>query len=295
MYSISRSVVVGVLCLWACLAFSGCAKEEVVSSKLHVWVTIQPQKFMVEAIGGDFVDVQVLVRPGMSPETYAPTVQEMGRLAKADAYFGIGMPLEKTIFQKISGTNQRTLIVEAEIPVSHTENHQHHAGCVHGDQDPHIWMDPVKMIAFSFEVEDALKQLSPDDSAVFTVNAEALREKLKHLDATLTAQLLPYVGRAFYINHPSLGHFAERYGLVQFSIEQAGSSPSARRVADIIQSAKEDRVGAIFTQPEFGRSSADILAQALGLDVVEVNPLAVDYIENMLHIGQQLKESFGND
>lgn len=295
MYTIFKSLVVGVLCLWACLVFSGCGKQEVSDSKLSVWVTIQPQKFLVEAIGGDLVDVQVLVRPGMSPENYAPSVQEMARLAKADAYWGIGMPLEKTIVQKISDLNQRTLIVEAEIHESHVHSHEHHAGCVHGDQDPHTWMDPAKMIAFSVELEDVLKQLAPEDSAVFADNAEALREKLEDLDATLTAQLLPYVGRAFYINHPSLGHFAERYGLTQFSIEQAGSSPSARRVADLIQSAKNDHVGAIFTQPEFGRSSADILAQALGLDVVEVDPLAADYIENMLSIGRQLEESFRND
>ena len=48
---------------------------------------------------------------------------------------------------------------------------------------------------------------------MFESNADALIADLHELDAAIRAQLAPYAGRAFFINHPALGHFAERYGL----------------------------------------------------------------------------------
>jgi len=112
------------------------------------------------------------------------------------------------------------------------------------------------------------------------------------LDGAIRAQLAPYAGRAFFINHPALGHFAERYGLVQLSIEESGASPSAGRVAELISQAREAQVGAIFTQPEFGRTTATILADALDLDVVELNVLPADYIIGMTIITDALEEGF---
>jgi zinc transport system substrate-binding protein len=89
-----------------------------------------------------------------------------------------------------------------------------------------------------------------------------------------------------------LGHFAARYGLTQLSIEHAGSAPSARRVADLVKQAKAEKVSVIFTQPEFGRSGATVLAQALGVDVIEINPLSESYFQNMRAIADHLERSF---
>jgi len=137
-----------------------------------------------------------------------------------------------------------------------------------------------------------LIEVQPDSAAVFRLNADALIADLVELDAAIRGQLAPYAGRAFFINHPALGHFAERYGLVQLSIEESGAAPSAGRVADLIGQARESQVGAIFTQPEFGRTTATILADALDLDVVELNVLPVEYIIGMTRIADALEEGF---
>jgi zinc transport system substrate-binding protein len=115
---------------------------------------------------------------------------------------------------------------------------------------------------------------------------------LVELDGAIRTQLAPYAGRAFFINHPALGHFAERYGLVQLSIEKSGTAPSAGRVADLIGQARAAQVGAIFTQPEFGRTTATILADALDVDVVELDVLPADYISGMARIADALEEGF---
>lgn len=258
---------------------------------VELWVTIGPQKYFVERIGGDAVAVEVLVRPGQSPELYTPSAAQLVRLAKADAYVGIGLPVEHAVLPRIEASMSQVRVLQTgELADAH--DHHQHEGCTHGDQDPHVWMDPVAMIEFVDKVCELLAHLEPSKAGLFQANADRVISELKVVDATLKAQLEPYAGRVFYINHPALGHFAERYGIVQRSLEQAGTDASARRIADLVKTARADQVGAVFTQPEFGRSSAAVLARALKVDVVELNPLAEDYFKNLQLIADRLAASF---
>jgi zinc transport system substrate-binding protein len=277
--------------LAACVVLSlGCGR--LVAARVDVWVSIQPQKFFVERIGGDSVSVEVLVRPGQSPELYAPGVAQIAKLARANLFFGIGMPVEASLFQRMASSMKAVRIVQTGLTPSGDHTHCHEGHHDHSENDPHIWLDPVQMIAAVGIIRDALIAAEPEQAALFWQNAEALVAELTSLDAALMQQLAAYAGRVFYINHPALGHFAKRYGLVQASIEQAGTSPSARRIAELVREAREAKVGAIFTQPEFGRTSATVLARALNVEVIEIDLLSADYITNMYKITDSLAGSF---
>jgi zinc transport system substrate-binding protein len=286
------------LLISVCFTFSGCAPQVADQERLQIWVSIQPQKAFVEAVVGEHADVLVMVRAGQSPETYSPGVPQIADLARADIYFGIGMPLERTILARIERSMPQLRFVQtSEIGAhahDHDSAHRHEAGagCAFGDEDPHVWMDPVWVVDFIDEVESELGAMRPDLSEHFAENAASYRQQLRALDARLREQFAPYAGRAFYINHPSLGHFARRYGLVQRSIEQGGGAPSARQVAELVEAARADAVGAVFSQPEFGRSSANLLARALEVEVQELDVLALDYLRNLELIANRLIESF---
>jgi zinc transport system substrate-binding protein len=262
--------------------------------RLHavdLWVTIAPQKYFVERVGGDAVSVEVMVRPGQSPELYTPSASQLVRLARADAYVGIGLPVEHAVLPRIAASMPKVRVLQTgELGEAH--HHQHHEGCVHGDHDPHVWMDPVAMIDFVEQVRELLSELEPSQAGLFQANADEVLTELKATNLSLTEQFEPYKGRAFYINHPALGHFAERYGIVQRSLEQAGTDASARRIAELVKAARADQIGAVFTQPEFGRSSAAVVARALKVDVVELDPLAEDYFNNLQLIADRLAASF---
>jgi zinc transport system substrate-binding protein len=295
----------------------GCApKSEDSASGVKIWVSLLPQQAIVAAVAGEHGTVQVMVRPGQSPETYSPSAPQMAALAKADLYFGIGIPLERVIQAKIESSMPQLIFVQTadakptdhDDHVAHEEHLDHdevvagevhahatHAEHTHEGKDPHVWMDPIWMLGFVEQVRDALIELDPQAATEYRANAEAVSQHLRELDATLRAQLQPFSGRSFYINHPSLGHFAARYGLVQRSIEHAGSAPAAKEIAGLIQAAKQEQVSAIFTQPEFGQSSADVLAKALDVEVIEVDVLGADYFSNMLDIGQRLEDSFSHE
>ena len=95
------------LALLFTLPFAGTA----LAKKPVVFVSILPQKYFVEQIAGDTVDVEVMVMPGASPATYEPRPRQMAMLAKADLYFAIGVPFERTWLPRIKATNPNLTIV----------------------------------------------------------------------------------------------------------------------------------------------------------------------------------------
>ena len=284
-------------------------------SALDVWVTLEPQAFFVEQIGGDDVAVRVLVPPGRSPATYAPTPSEVSALTRSDLLFGIGVPAERRLLERLGDALQRVRVVESStwrLPIDNgnepeagtsgrTNNHHHHDhdhDACGGDgslaDDPHLWMDPLQMIAFSERVTEELAAAKPEAAAAFAARGARLRERLEQLDTKIREQLSALSGREFFINHASLGHFAARYGLKQRTLEKVGSQASTRRIADMVEEARDAGVGAILAQVQFPRSTADVLAEALDVPVLTVDPLRGDYPENLRAVTETLQRALNS-
>ena len=263
---------------------------------LPVWVTIEPQAYFVEAVGGDAVQVRTLVRPGHCVELYAPSPRDIAALSQAAAYFRIGVPVEAVITSRLEAREKKLRFLGPAFE-GHSDGHDHaHCEiCGVGGADPHIWLDPLQMIDYVDTIEEGLGELLPERAAYFKANAEHLKVELEGLHASLEARFRNYSGRVFYINHPSLLHFATRYGLEQRAIEHAGSAPAAKRMALLIKEARKLGVGAVLTQREFGRSSAAVMAGALEVPMLEVNILGRDYFSNMRGLANALERSFTND
>lgn len=268
-------------------------------TKLSVWVSIEPQAYFVERVGGDQVSVKVLVRPGQSPELYTPSPRDLISVARADAYITIGVPVEQVITARLQARESGPRFIgPAVVALAHSHHHAEdhdHSNCLHVGADPHIWMDPVQMIDYVDTIKAGLISLQPEMAEVFEANATNLLRDLKDLNTDLSERLQSHAGQAFYINHPSLGHFANRYNLEQRSIELAGSGPVAKRMVEIVKTARADGVRAVLSQRGHGRSSAQVLANALKVPMVEVDVLSRSYIKMMESLTQVLEASFSNE
>jgi zinc transport system substrate-binding protein len=279
-------------------------------SALDVWVTLEPQAYIVEQIGGDEVTVRVLVPPGRSPATYAPTPSEVGALTRSDLLFGIGVPAERRLLERLGAALRRVRVVGSEswrLPL-HDHGPEAKPGgngdrewahdreaCAGGNSlanDPHLWMDPYQMIAFSECVAEELAAAKPEAAAAFAARGTRLREQLEQIDTEIRERLSAHRGRSFFINHASLGHFAARYGLVQRTLEQVGTQASTRRIARMVDEARDAGAGAILAQVQFPRSTADVLAESLGVPVLAVDPLRRDFPENLQAVTETLQQAF---
>lgn len=266
--------------------------------KIPVFVSILPQAFFVEKIGGDRVEVDVLVQPGQSPHTYAPTPRQMGRLAEARVYFRIGVAFENAFIPKLENSMPGVPIVDTRqgIDLEKITGHDGEDDQDHGEElDPHIWLNPLLVKKQAEIIKNTLAQLDPDGQPLYEKNFTAFTADLDALHARLTKALAHLHGKSFFVFHPAFGYFAKAYGLKQIAVQTGGNAPSARHLAGLIESAKKNGVRVLFVQPQFSQKSAETVARAINGVVVALDPLARDYFTNMTRIAAALEKALADE
>ena len=275
-------------------------------SKINTVVSILPQAYFVERVGAGRVAVQVLVGPGQSPHTFEPTPKQMADLAQARLYFGIGVPFETRLLDKIRAAYPDLRIVDTAqgIPLrqmtesDEPEEPQGQAGrppslsdgAAQGQPDPHIWLDPMLVKIQARHICEALSQTDPAHASEYEANLEAFEADLEALHGKIAESLAPLKGRELFVFHPAFGYFAQRYGLKQVAVETGGREPGARRIVALIDQAKRRNVKVIFVQPQFSPKTARAVAKAIGGVVAPIDPLAPDYLKNLETMAQRIQE-----
>jgi len=267
-------------------------------SKLVTAVSILPQAYLLQRVGGTRVQVLVLVQQGQSAETYEPTAQQMTELATAKAYFQIGMPFERALVEKITSSMPGLHVVDSTEGITlrpmdpglghghETEEAEvHHTGAM----DPHIWLDPQNAKRMAHTMHRELVRLDPRGSEQYEKNLAALDTDLDQLDQRIARSLAPLQGGAFLVYHPAFGYLADAYGLRQIAIEAEGKEPGPKQMAQIIQQARQMGIKVVFVQPEFPSANAMAIAEQIGGAVVPINPLGGDYIENLSEMASTIR------
>jgi len=263
---------------------TSCTQKTEATTKVGVVVTILPQVEFVENIGGDKVDVTVMVPPGASPHTYEPTPSQMASLAEAELYakVGSGVEFELTWMDKLIAQNKDMLVVDCSQGIglqemtAPDENEEEHGGT-----DPHIWMSPRNAQVMVQNIASGLIQIDPDNSAYYKQNRDAYLQELAQLDQDIRDGLSGVKNRVFMVYHPAFGYFVRDYDLTMLPIEAEGKEPTPAGLQHLIEQAKEHNVSVVFAEPQFNPQSAKVIADAIDGRVVFIDPLARDYVENL--------------
>ncbi|UZP68648.1 zinc ABC transporter substrate-binding protein [Desulfovibrio mangrovi] len=283
------------------------ALPALVQAKVPVVVSIVPQQFFVERIGGEFVDVSVMVQPGASPATYEPKPRQMAALSGATLYFAIGVPFENAWLPRIQAANPAMKIVYMDkgvhkLPMAehHHENkagHEEHKQSMNDEQgglDPHVWLSPMLMKHMGITIRKELSKADPAHAAIFRTNFAELEKEIDALDRELMDVFapIPQEKRIFMVFHPSWGYFAMNYSLKQVPIEYEGKEPTPRILKELMEEAAGMNVRTIFVQPQFARKSAEAIAAHINGSVVVADPLAYDWFANLREVARNLAVSF---
>ncbi|MBN1808568.1 MAG: zinc ABC transporter substrate-binding protein [Planctomycetes bacterium] len=282
----------------ACIMLAACSEKTNVGEKgerITAAVSILPQAYFVKGVGGDRVNVEVMVGPGQSPETYEPTPKQIVRAGRADVYFRIGVAFEDTLVAKIGkGINvvdTRRGIKLREMKHGHVGHEETH-GKVNGGaaKDPHIWLDPSLAAVQAETMAEELKRLDPEGTAYYEERLKAFRAEMDALDGEIRDILRAAAGKKFYVFHPAFGYFADRYGLTQETIEMEGKEPGAKQIVEIVDRAKAEGVKTIFVQSQFSTKAAEAIANAIGGTVVGIDPLEPDYGRGLRQMAEAIAE-----
>jgi len=261
------------------------------AAKVKVVVAIPPEAYFARRIGGDRVEVTVLVAPGQSPHTFEPTMRQMARLQSAQLYLSLELPFELKLLPRLQATNPGLTVVNVRKGVKLRRMHPGHghqaegAAREHrqgeGQADPHVWLNPLMVKTVAANMCEALARKDPSHADGFRRNLKTFRDELDALNAKVAEILAPVKGKEFLVFHPAFGYFADAYGLREVSIESEGKEPSARELAGIISMAKERGIRAVFVQKQFPEKMGEVIADVLGGVVVPLDPLAYDYPKNL--------------
>lgn len=272
---------------------AGCANQQPVEEAIPIVVTILPQAEFTEKIGGDKVQVIVMVPPGASPHTYEPTPNQLTQVSNAAIYFqvGSGIEFERAWANKIIDMNKDMTVIDCsegiELIRADEEEHDHEEH--HKGNDPHVWLSPKNAVIMVENIYEGLIEIDPENKEYYTKNKDAYIQELNELDEEIVEALSEKENRKIMVYHPSWAYFCKTYGLEQIPIEKEGKELTPQGIAAVIQQAEDNHIKVIFASPQFNTESAHVIAQEIGGTVVLIDPLEKDYIENM----RKVAEAFG--
>jgi len=248
---------------------------------IGIIVSIPPFYEWVSAVGGDNVDITIMVPEGQSPHTYEPTPSQMVKVSKAQIWVKNGVGLEFWTDKIVEG-NESINIIDISSGVDLIPL---------GDgYDPHIWLSLGIAKNAVEQIYDALVKIDPENQEIYKNNMDSYLQRLDDVDELIVGTLGTESGKRFIVYHPAWSYFSRDYGLVQIPIQEGGNEPGPEGITNIIDIARDYGIKVLFIEPQFSTNDAKVIANEIGGEVVAINPLSSEYIDNCEKVARALVE-----
>jgi len=285
---IKRFLILAILALFAITA-AGCGSQtntyKPAEQKIKVITTIYPVYEFAKQVGGDKIDVSMLIPPGAEPHDWEPTAKEMAQIksAKLFLYHGAGLePIEKLTKKETLGDTKAVEISKGlvyadtshededshppEIAKDHKHNHE---------SDSHLWLDPVYAQQEVAAIAEALTSVDPQNAEYYKKNAAHFQGELSQLDQDYKTTLAGVARRDIITSHAAFGYLAKRYNLKEVSI--MGLSPDAEptpdKLAKVITFCRENNVKYIFFETLVSPKLSQTIARETNTQLLVLNPI----------------------
>src|SRR6185295_12272450 len=266
------SILVGVALVVGALLVPGAQAAR----KLRVVATIPDLKSLVEAVGGDLVEVESLTRGTQNFHEAEVRPSMMLKLRRADAVVENGLDLDAWADTAIEGSNNPEIIrggrgrievsrgIEVlEVPSARVDRSM---GDVHPRGNPHFSLDPGLAPAITQNIVDGLARVAPESRAAFEKNRAAFLAQLQQRMAEWTKTMEPLRGSKVVVFHPDFIYLLTRFGLVQAGTveDRPGIPPAPQHLVTLIRQMKEEKIKVILVEPWNDIKLANRVAEEAG-------------------------------
>ncbi len=261
--------------------------------KTEIYTSTFATAAIAREIGGDQVNVKMIVPPGADPHSYEPTSKQLTEIAKGDLFLLTGTTLEpysKKIQESLKGTDVRFIETSKDVTLlesnatlhaheeeGHTEaEHAHEEeGHDHGKYDPHVWLDPVNAKAMARSITVALSKEVPKDKATFEKNLKAFDQQADALDKEFKQAIADGSKKDLLVTHAAYGYLAERYGFKQLPIAGISPSdePSQKQLAALVKEARMHDLKYVAFEETVSPKVARVIQKEIGAESVTIHNL----------------------
>ncbi len=252
---------------------------------LPVVTTSTDLKALVQAVGGDRVQVESLALPLHDPHAVDVKPGQLAKLKAAALLVRIGLDHEPWLARVLRSVNDPRFVpgsphyldtskgiqlLQADRPRIRAERGVH----VHGYGNTHFWLDPENARPITEAVLDALAHLAPADRPYFDANRQRFLERLDAGLKRWSEAMIPYRGTRVVLVHESWAYLAERFGLVVVAAVEPtpGVPPSPSYLATLTQKMREAGVKLLIAEPYSNASVVSQVAARSGARAVTLIP-----------------------
>lgn len=231
-------------------------------NRIEVVTAFYPLAEAVQRVGGNNVRVTNLTPPGAEPHDLELTTDQVDEIQDARLVVVMGKGFQPAVEKVASDRDGVTVVVLRDVRATRPD-------------DPHVWLDPVRMRDIVDVVKRSLVRVDRKHAAAYLRQAEAFDAELAQLDADYQAGLSQCTRRTIVSAHDAFGYLTDRYRLRQVSI--AGVSPDAepnpKRLAELTDLVRRERVTTVFAEELVSPKLAQTLAREAGVTTDVLNPL----------------------
>jgi len=259
-------LIIGALTLSAC-GSAGFAANGTVGGRLAVVASFYPLQFATQQVGGDFVAVTSLTRPGAEPHDIELTFRDVATVSRASLVV-YEKGLQGAVDQAVeSEGGNRGLDVA---PAAHLD-----LRLVSGTTDPHFWLDPQRYSQVATVIAERLAQIDPAHRADFEKNAKVFEDELTALSGELTTGLASCQRRDIVTSHSAFSYFAKRFGMRQIAINgiSPDQEPKAGALTAVSTYVKAHGVTTVYAETLASPAIAQTVAEETGARMATLDPI----------------------
>lgn len=246
--------------------------------RLEVATTIFPVYDAVRVIGGDRVEVSLLVTPGVEPHSFEPSPRDIARINKSDVFLYLNENMETWIEKFEKNVEVETVSASHGIPLMSMEEEKDHSHeGHHHHMDPHIWLDPLLYIEVVENITEELEGRDPENAPYYRENFKNYRRELENLSGEIEMALSTSTHKQIiYAGHFSFGYFTRRYNLEYISVYK-NLSPNAnispRDLKKVIEVVEGSGQRYIFQEALVNSKTAKLISDETGVEVLMLHQL----------------------
>ncbi|MCL2156325.1 MAG: metal ABC transporter substrate-binding protein, partial [Leptospirales bacterium] len=272
------------------LTFFACKKEDltVKSNEFIIVTSFYPIYILAKNVAYNINDVKVVSMTSSDTgclHDYSVTTEDMKNLEKADIFLTNGAGME-TFIDKVTERYPNLKTVELSKGIRLIDDGD--------DKNPHVWMSVDNAITMVKNCVEALCMADIKNCDIYKKNGNSYIKELSNLKINMDERLKKFRGEKIITFHEAFSYFAEDYDLTIAAVVEhnPGIGPSAKDLADLIDTVRRLKIKYLFTEPQYSSSSADIIAKETGVKVFILDPIVTGADDKDTYIKAMEKNCF---